>query len=185
MLRPVIALVALVAVAGCADTVRTVVHANPQSAAVARLPLQEASAAGPVLLEVRDDPFAGEAGRALSAAASGTSVGFRARFTTERAQAAMPEFRVVVQFDPAEGVGGSEVCDPAARVLRSGQPDRMSTVVAFCHRTQPLLAVATYSARPERADTPIVRAIAEQAMLRMFVPAGDDRQGPDDFWPEL
>ena len=61
------ALATAVLLSGCAGMVRTVVHEYPQTSAVARDLLQDAAAAGPVLLEVRDNPFSGDVARSLAA----------------------------------------------------------------------------------------------------------------------
>ena len=51
------------ALAGCAGMVRTMTSEYPQTSAVARDNLQDAAAAGPVLLEVRDNPLSGDVAR--------------------------------------------------------------------------------------------------------------------------
>lgn len=184
-LPAVTALAMLAGLAGCADMVRTVTYEYPQTADVARGNLKDAAAAGAVLLEVRDSPFAGDVARPFATAASETSVGFKVHFTTERAQAAKPDFRLVVQFYPAPGVGSAEVCDASRPVARMTPGDGLTALVAFCNRSQPILSVATYAGKVEGPDAPVIRRMAEQAMMRMFIPSGQNRDSSGDFWPDF
>lgn len=179
------ALVAFGSLAGCADMVRTVTYEYPQTTDVARGDLKDAAAAGPVLLEVRDNPFAGDVARPFAAAASETSVGFKVNFTTDRAQAAKPDFRLVVQFSPAPGITSVEVCDASRPVAKAAPGDGLTALVAFCNRSQPILSVATYAGKAEGPDAPVIKRIAEQAMMRMFIPSGQNRDSPGDFWPDI
>lgn len=179
------ALAMLGGLAGCADMVRTVTYEYPQTADVARGNLKDAAATGPVLLEVRDNPFSGDVARPFAAAASETSVGFKASFTTDRAQAARPDFRLVVQFSPAPGVGSAEVCDPSRPVAKTASADNLSVLVAFCNRNQPILSVAAYAGKAEGPDAPVIKRMAEQVMIRMFISSGQNHDAPGDFWPEL
>lgn len=176
------ALLAATLLSGCAGMVRTTTYEYPHTAAVARDSLQDAAAAGPVLLEVRDNPFASDVARSLAQAASATSVGFKVQFTTDRAQAGRSDFRLVVQFSPAQGVGAVEVCD-SSRPVAKAPTDGLTAVVAFCKQAQPILAMAAVAPKSEGPDAPAVRQIAEEAMLRMFVPGGGRDAG--DFWPDL
>ena len=181
LLIPALATAALLS--GCSGMVRTVLHEYPQTSAVARDLLQDAAAAGPVLLEVRDNPFSGDVARSLAAAASATSVGFTARFTTDRAQAGRSDFRLVVQFSPAPGVSAAEVCDSSRPVAKT-PTEGLTAMVAFCKQAQPILATAAVAPKADGPDAPVVRQIAEEAMLRMFIPSGS-RDTPGDFWPNL
>lgn len=178
-------LLALTSLAGCAGMVRVVTYEYPQSTETARANLQEAAAAGPVLLEVRDNPFTGDVARSFAAAASETSVGFRATFTTDRNRAARPDFRLVVQFSPAPGVTSVEVCDSTRTGTAAARGEGVDALVAFCNRSQPILSVATYAGRAEGAESPVIKQMAEQAMMRMFIPSGSGRDSPGDLWPDF
>lgn len=184
-LRVISALIGLSALAGCAGMVRVVTYEYPQSVETARANLQDAAAAGPVLLEVRDNPFAGDVARSFAAAASATSVGFRASFTTDRALAAKPDIRLVVQFSPASGVTSLQVCDPSRPVAKAVPGEDLIALVAFCNRNQPILSAVTYAGKVEGAESPVIRHMAEQAMIRMFIPSGTSRDNPGDLWPDV
>lgn len=166
------------ALGGCADSVSLVTHAYPYAPTVANGYLRDAGSAGPVLLEVRDDFFAGGAARTLAEAASRTSVGFLTRFTTIRAEAARPEYRMVVQFDPATGTTSAAVCDPEQPVGHGPPTGRLTALVAFCHLGRPVLSVTAAAPRPDRADSPILQELAQQAMLRMFIREPDGSSNP-------
>ncbi len=184
-LPAVTALAMLGGLAGCADMVRTVTYEYPQSTDVARGTLMDAAAAGPVLLEVRDNPFSGDVARSFAAAASETSVGFTASFTTDQARAARPDFRLVVQFFPAPGVGSAEVCDSSRPVARTAPGDNLAVLIAFCNRSQPILSVSAHAGKVDGPDSPVIKRMAEQAMMRMFIPSGHSRDNPGDLWPEF
>src|SRR6185503_11737171 len=89
--------------AGCATAVTIVSSPAPNPSSVARIFLQDAGATGPVLLEVRDNPFREDVGLPIAEAASHTALGFNTRFTTSPSEAARPDYRIVVQFDPEPG----------------------------------------------------------------------------------
>ncbi len=179
-MKPVLAasILALAAAGGCAEGVSIVTHAYPYPPTVANGYLRDAGSTGPVLLEVRDDPFAGAAARPLAEAASKTSVGFLTRFTPVQSEAERPEYRMVVQFDPAAGTTSAAVCDPAQPVGHGTPTGRLTALVAFCHRSRPILSVAAAAPRPDRADSPILRELAQQAMLRMFIREPDGGSNP-------
>jgi hypothetical protein len=174
-------ILALGALFGCANSVSTVSDAAPHPPSAARGILQDAAAVGPVLLEVRDDPFAGRGATSFAEAASRTSVGFPARFTLDPAAAAKPDIRLIVQFDPADGVSGFNACDPVRPDgPRAGGPLR--AIVVLCKDFRPIRAIAAAAPRPDRADAPAIRDLAEQSMLRLFArePQGSDSPSGND-----
>lgn len=178
-----VSILALGVLGGCADGVSTVTHDYPYPPSTASGYLRDAGAAGPVLLEVRDSPFPGDVAAPLADAASRTSVGFLTRFTTVRSEAAKPDYRMVVQFDPDVGTTSAGVCDPAQPAGHRSSTGRLSALVAFCHQSRPILSVMAAGPRPDRPDSPILRDLAQQAMLRMFIrePGGSDSpQGNDN-----
>lgn len=176
--RLVASILALGTLGGCADGVSTVTHAYPHSPTVANGYLRDAGAAGPVLLEVRDSPLAGDVAAPMAEAASRTSVGFLTRFTPFRSEAARPEYKMVVQFDPAPGVTSAAVCGPGQSAGRRSSDGRVTALVAFCHQNRPILSLAATAPRPDRPDSPILRDLAQQAMLRMFVREPDGGSNP-------
>jgi len=182
---PSFMLLGALALGGCAGALQTMTSEYPQTVNTARGSLQEAAAAGPVLLEVRDNPFSADVARMLAEAASETSIGIRVRFTADRAQAGNSATRLVVQFSPAPGTDAATVCDSSRPVPKVDVAGRLTALVAFCDRAQPVLSMAAFGARPESAEAPVIRNLAEQAMLRMFVSSGANRESPSDFWPDL
>lgn len=185
-MRPVLlsSLAALAFLAGCAGSLRTVTYEYPLTVSAARINLQDAAASGPILLEVRDSPFTGDVARALAEAASETSVGFKADFTTDRARAGKPGTRLVVQFSPAPGVGSAEVCDSSRPVAKAPDSNQLSALVAFCNMAQPILSLAAVGARPEGSEAPLLKNLAEQAMIRMFSASTSLHESPSDYWPD-
>ncbi len=173
-----VSILVLSALGGCADGVSIVSHHYPYSPSTASGYLRDAGAAGPVLLEVRDNPFAGDVAGPLAEAASRTSVGFLTRFTTVRSEAPRPEYRMVVQFDPNAGTTSAGVCDPTQPTGYRSATGRLNALVAFCHQSRPILSVMASAPRPDRPDSPIIRELAEQAMLRMFIREPDNDSNP-------
>jgi len=180
------ALLALTLLGGCAGALQTMTNEYPQTVNTARGNLQDAAAQGPVLLEVRDSPFSDDdVARILADAASATSIGFQVRFTSDRARAAKPERRIVVQFSPAAGISSAAVCDASRPVPLSESATRLTALVTFCDHARPILSMAAWGARPDRADAPVIRSLAEQAMLRMFIGSGANHEGFGEFWPDF
>ncbi len=177
-LRLVTSILALGALGGCADEISTVTHAYPHSPTVANGYLRDAGATGPVLFEVRDNPFTGDVAAPMAEAASRTSVGFVTRFTPLRSEAARPEYKMVVQFDPAPGFTSAAVCSPEQSARQRSSDARLTALVAFCHLDRPILSLAATAPRPDRPDSPILRDLAQQAMLRMFVREPDGGSNP-------
>lgn len=173
-----VSILVLGALGGCADGVSIVPHHYPYPPSTASGYLRDAGAAGPVLLEVRDNPFAGDVAGPLAEAASRTSVGFLTRFTTVRSEASRPEYRMVVQFDPATGTTSAGVCDPTQPAGLRSSTSRLNALIAFCHQNRPILSVMASAPRPDRPDSPFIREFAEQAMLRMFIREPDGNDNP-------
>jgi hypothetical protein len=178
--RFVATLSTVLALSGCAGQVRTVTYGFPQTTSTARLYLQDAAAHGPVLLDVRDNPFREDVATPFALAASNSVIGIPVRFTTDPAQAARPEFRVVVQFNPGP-VGAGEACGPTRPRGSGPAAGELTALVAFCHQFQPVLALHAAAPPTDRADSPAIRELAQQSMLRMFAPEADDRNDRDPF----
>ena len=167
--------IAVATLAGCAGTVSTVTYPFPYTSSAARVYLQDAATRGPMLLQVRDNPFPEDVARPIAEAASRTSIGISVRFTANPAEAAKPDYWMVVQFDPEPGASSAGVCDPRRPVGRASSPGRLNALVVFCHASGPILSLTAQAPRPEHADSPIIRELTEQAMLRMFTPEPQDR----------
>lgn len=85
---------------------------------------------------------------------------------------------MVVQFDPKTGTSSTGVCDPTQPDGHRSATGRLNALVAFCHQSRPILAVTASAPRPDQADSPIIRELAEQAMLRMFIREPGDNNNP-------
>jgi hypothetical protein len=178
---PVLALFAGT-LAGCSGLVQTVAYPFPRSGDAARSYLQDAGRDGPVLLEVRGNPFAADAAVPFAAAATGGVNGISVAFTADRAAARAPDYRIVVQFDPAESATVEQVCDAARPVAQRRAEGPLSALVAFCHRGDPVLYLTATAPRPDSPAAPVMRELAQQAMARMFMP--DDTDRGQDWWPD-
>jgi hypothetical protein len=182
-LRPAIAALVALSLAGCAGMTRTVAHQYPQPATAARIILQDAGASGPVLVEVRGNPFAGDIAAAFAAGASGAAPGLPAGFTPHPAAAPRPDTRLVVQFYPGERMTADQVCGPAAAGAQRRSPDQLTAFIVFCQGARPVLAAMQWAPLPDNAQSPIIGQMAEQAVLRMFV-TDNDSVSPSDYWPD-
>lgn len=128
--RALLAGLAALAVAGCASPVRLGPAADPGRT---RSLLAEAAAAGPVRLELNALP-ATEGGtldrRAIAAAAARGARGLAVRFAEP--PAATGPARLLLVFDPPQGLSASAVCNAPAlpAPARAGGPTRLLAV--FC-----------------------------------------------------
>jgi hypothetical protein len=181
-MRPPPLLVGLLFLAGCTGMVRTMAYPFPQPAMAARVILQDAGATGPVLVEVHGNPFPTDIAAPIAAAASGTIPGLGTRFTASPAAAARPDTRLVVQFQPGDHVTAEQICGPLPLAPRPG-PGQLVAFTVFCQGPRPVLSAMQWAPLPENANSPIIREMAEQAVLRMFV-TNNDSVAPDDYWPD-
>lgn len=170
------------ALAGCGGLVQTVTYPFPRTGDAARSYLQDAGRDGPVLLEVRGNPFASDAAAPFAAAATGGVPGLAVSFTADRAAARAPDYRIVVQFDPAASATVDQVCDASRPVAQRRAEGPLTALVAFCHRSDPVLYLTATAPRPDRPDAPVMRELAQQALVRMFMP--DDTDRGLDWWPD-
>jgi hypothetical protein len=178
-----IAVLALAASSGCTGMTRTVSYQFPQTATAARVILQDAGAAGPVLIEARNSPFAGDVAAPLAAAASRTIPGLGTVFTADRAAAPRADHRLIFQFHPGDHVTANQVCGPTPLAAQPVSRDQLVTFVVFCQGPRPVLAAMQWAPMPQGIDSPVIRGMAEQAVLRMFV-TDNDTNSPSDYWPD-
>jgi hypothetical protein len=113
-----------------------------------------ASAKGPLLLEIKGDPFA--VGRdALTAVIAGSmEAAIPARpfsLTIDPAQAPHPTFRVVVALGPPKSLAESDICAGAAWTPAPpvGNGGRIEVIATFCDGTALLSSVRGWVARVE------------------------------------
>ena len=91
--------------------------------------------------------------------------------------------RLVVQFSPAAGVDSATVCD-AAHPVAKAPTGELSALVAFCDRARPILSMAAAGPRADGPNAPVIRNLAEQAMMRMFSSSTSLHESPSDYWPD-
>jgi hypothetical protein len=183
-----LALLALVGVVlGCADAIRTVVDQHPKDARTARVYLHSASAEGPVLLQIRDNPFPGTdrtVASAMARAASHTVTGLNVRVTDDAAAAFDRDYRLVVAFNPGPTVTSEVVCGPSRPMVPKVSADRLTAMVAFCYRDAPVVSIDVVAPPASGPDAPVLGQMVQRAMLDMFPPVGQARDGSTVFWPD-
>jgi hypothetical protein len=140
-------------VAGCGDGPSTVPSGVRNAATWSSLVY--ATRSGPLLLEVKGNPFGTSAGgfapsgfaQAVAESMSGAIPGQPFRFVTVAEQAAQPRFRVVVAFDTPPAAGG-----------------RIGIKASFRDGDSVLSAVNGWVARVEQADDPRFRLLLGQTV---------------------
>jgi hypothetical protein len=165
------ALVALV-LAACTD-VRSVNSGYPYQSSTARSYLAWAAAAGPVLLELRGNPFQATdqaAAAALAEDASGSVHGIPVRFTAKAGEAAHPDWRVVYAFNTGAATAYSAVCGAkgAAEPTQSGK--EMTALLVFCNEAKPIIAASVWAKPVAGPGAEGFRALAQHSMRDLFPP---------------
>lgn len=100
-----------------------------------------ASADGPILVEIRGEPFQG-AQAALEgtvlAALDGAFPERPARFTLDPSQAAHANYRIAMMFDPPKTASGLQLCAGEGLVQQPNEPGKVNILMSFCHKGERL-----------------------------------------------
>jgi hypothetical protein len=128
------------------------------------------AAGGPLLVEVRGNPFggAGDAvARAVTRAVAATFTEPWLRFTGSAADAASTEFRLIWLLDPQPGFNADLTCAGEFPAPDAGR--RVMEIRAiFCHRGRPLSAVHGWMRRPATVDDPKWRGLISQMSRQLL-----------------
>ncbi|MBI1776169.1 MAG: hypothetical protein HYR63_12555 [Proteobacteria bacterium] len=152
---------------------RTINYGQPYQPTSARSFLGWAASAGPVLLEVRDNPFPVPppvVASTIATAAFGVIPGIPARFTADPAEAGRPEWRVVYDFNVAPSTSSAQICDPNVPARRVATTDQLTALVVFCNETRPIIAAGAWSAPIPGSESPLFRQFARHSMATLFEP---------------
>jgi hypothetical protein len=128
------------------------------------------AAGGPLLLEVRGDPFRTGRDAVAAEVASAVSATFTEpwlRFTIRDAEAASTDLRLVWLLDPQSGFNADRVCAGELPALDAGRRV-MEIRAVFCHRGRPLSAVHGWMRRPEAASDPKWRGLISQMARQLL-----------------
>lgn len=125
---------------------------------------------GPLLVEVRGDPFrtggdaiAGEVARAVAATFTEPWL----RLTTNAAEAASKDMRLIWLLDPQSGFNADRVCAGELPGLDAGRRV-MEIRAVFCHRDRPLSAVHGWMRRPEAVSDRKWRGLISQMSRQLL-----------------
>ncbi len=133
-----------------------------------------AGKAGPILVEVRGDPFRLPPGVLASqvAAVMGDAVTQRVfRFTTDPAVAIEPHIRTVILFSPRRISEDEAACagaPPPAFAEVEGAPETIHLLAVFCSRQRALAAATGWVRKVEGADDRRFVALVHQATRELF-----------------
>jgi hypothetical protein len=130
--------------------------------------------AGPLLVDVRGNPFPGPDATVfadVTKAIAGTFTEPWLKFTNDAEQAASKEARLIWLLDPQSGFNADLVCAGELPSLGAGR--KVTEVRAvFCHRGRPLSAVHGWVRRPERSDDPKWRQLISQMARQLLTGRG-------------
>lgn len=133
-----------------------------------------ASANGPLWVEIHGRPFAdadGEWGDKVAAAMTNQLVGRQLVMTAHRDQAARPEFKVVLAFNPPANADPRDLC--GGSVATAAQPGEKITVrAAFCDKNGMLGSVQGWVAKVQGLDDPRFTRLLGQVVRDLFGTAG-------------
>ncbi|CAA7623367.1 hypothetical protein [Magnetospirillum sp. UT-4] len=129
-----------------------------------------ASASGPMLVEVRGDPFGlGREDLAAAAAQAMTNqiIGRALAFTADRDAAPKPQYRVVLAFGPAPDASPDQLCDGSVATARESG-EKITVLAVFCDRGQRLASVTGWVARVEGVADKRFRQLLGQMVRELF-----------------
>jgi hypothetical protein len=126
--------------------------------------------AGPLLVEVRGNPFRAGSDTVANGVASAVAATFTEpwlRFTTSVADAGSRDMRLIWLLDPQAGFNADRVCEGEFPALDAGKRV-MEIRAVFCHRGRPLSAVHGWMRRPETVDDPKWRGLISQMSRQLL-----------------
>lgn len=128
------------------------------------------AATGPLLVDVRGNPFAAPDAAVAADVTDAIDRTFTEpwlKFTTDPEAAASKETRLIWLLDPQAGFNADLVCTGELPALGAGR--RVTEVRAvFCHRGRPLAAVHGWVRKPERSDDPKWRQLISQMARQLL-----------------
>jgi len=129
-----------------------------------------ASAHGPLWLEIHGQPFAdGQAalGGKVAAAMTNQLVGRPLALTVDRDQAAKPEFKVVLAFNPPANADPRDLCaGSVATAVQAGE--KITVLASFCDKTGMLASVQGWVAKVQGVDDPRFKRLLAQVVRDLF-----------------
>lgn len=130
--------------------------------------------AGPILVEVRGNPFSAPDAAVVAGvtkAIAGTFTEPWLKFTNDPAGAASKETRLIWLLDVQSGFNADLVCNGELPALNAGK--RVTEIRAvFCHRGRPLSAVHGWMRKPETSDDPKWRQLISQMARQLLTGRG-------------
>jgi hypothetical protein len=156
----------------CSD-VRTLNYGAPYQPATARSYLAWAGAAGPVLVELRGNPFQGSdqaVAGAIADEVTGSVAGLPVRFTANPAEAAHPDWRVVYDFSAEPSKASATVCAEAGPTRPARNGGQVTALLVFCNEAKPIIAAALWAKPVAGPGAEGFRELAQHGMRDLFVP---------------
>jgi hypothetical protein len=132
-----------------------------------------ASSQGPMLVDVRGQPFGGNIAPKVAAMMSGQVPQHPFDFTTDPTRAPHPDKRVVVAFNPAPSVSEYDLCANRDSALADGGAGHIAVRAAFCDHAQPLSATRGWVDNVSGPDDPRLAALLGEVTRQLF---GDDTE---------
>ncbi len=182
-LKPIAALLAAVALAGCGAT--TVQTTTDSVSAGGRLAfLETASKSSAVLVDVVRPSFqAGEFETASATArhATGSVPGKDVRFTADASLVRHRDYRIMFAFDPLPGATGNEICRARAQRLDTDRRQNGTRLfAAFCYRGESIGGAKVSGPDLQGPNDPAYAKMVKTAMSALFPAAGPNSADIDD-----
>lgn len=128
------------------------------------------AAGGPLLVEVRGNPFRVPADAVSREVTGAVGAGFTEpwlRFTDEPSDASSREMRLIWLLDPQSGFNADLVCAGEFPALDAGRRV-MEIRAVFCHRGRPLSAAHGWMRRPDAPNDPRWRNLVSQMARQLL-----------------
>ncbi|TAN44640.1 MAG: hypothetical protein EPN26_16635 [Rhodospirillales bacterium] len=130
-----------------------------------------AGAEGPILLEIRGEPFKGQQPqleRAVLGALEGAHPERPTRYTLDPAQAPHANFKVTLMFDPPKTARASHLCAGEALAQQPNEPGKVNILMGFCSKGEMLAESWGWVKKVEGLDDKRLEKLIVYAVRHLF-----------------
>jgi hypothetical protein len=132
---------------------------------------QYAGAEGPILVEIRGEPFKGGQGlleQQVLAALEGAHPERPTRYTQDAALAAHPNYRVTMMFDPPKTLMGRQLCAGETVASVPNEQGKVNVLMAFCQKDVMLAESWGWVKKVEGPNDPRLGRLIHFAVRHLF-----------------
>jgi hypothetical protein len=164
--------------------VRTVGYRYPYDPSTARNFAQWAGSGGPILVELRNNPFPNppeQVAPIIAEAASNAAVLPGDRFTANPNEAWHPDWRVVFAFNVPQALQLAPICDPRLPLPATQSGGDWYAAVVFCNEWRPITAAGAWSVPIPDPNSKDFRDFVGQAIYAMLPREGFGADNADEM----